>query len=294
MEKGMEREEIFRRKIYSKIEELPTIPIIVTKLINVIEDENSSVSDVVELISKDMALTTKLLKVANSAYYGFSQNISSLNQAVALLGFNIVRSLLVSIEVMKRFSGGEKSEYFSHEGLWLHNLAVATIMEYFKKKYGKNKNSSSIFIIGLLHDLGKIILDQFFHELFEDVLKHANGEKPKSLHIVEKELIGLNHNEVGAMLLKRWRFPAEIINPIEYMHNKNRPQDVNIYDIALLRITNSIAQQIEFGKEGNSKPNDIDKSDLDILSIGDLELTEIKNFLKEKTDDIKDFFTTLK
>ncbi len=294
MEKGKEREEIFRRKIYSKIEELPTIPVIVTKLINVIEDENSSISDVVDLISKDMALTTKLLKVANSAYYGFSQNISSLNQAVALLGFNIVRSLLVSIEVMKRFKDGGKSDYFSHEGLWLHSLAVATVMENYKKKYGKNKNSSSIFIIGLLHDLGKIILDQFFHDTFESVLKIANGEQQRSLHTVEKEVIGLDHNEVGAMLLKRWKFPSEIINPIEYMHNKNRPDDVNSYDIALLRITNSIVRQIEFGKDGNSKPNDIDKTDLDILSIGDAEIRELKNFLEEKGDSIKDFFTALK
>ncbi len=294
MDKEFDNESVFRKKIYSKIEELPTIPIVVTKLINVLKDENSSVSDVVEIISKDMSLTTKLLKVSNSAYYGFSQNISSLNQAVALLGFNMVRSLLVSIEVIRKFRTSKNSEYFSHEGLWLHSLAVATLMEYFKKKYGGSKNSSSVFIIGLLHDLGKIILDQFFHDTFEKVLELANGKEAISLHIAEKQMIGLDHNEVGAMLLKRWKFPSEIINPIEYMHNKERPEEINKYDIALLRISNSIAQEFEFGKEGNPKPNEIDRIDLDILSIGDPQIDELKEFIKGKKEDITDFFNILR
>ncbi len=291
---GEEKETIFKQKIYSKIGELPTIPVIATKLLYAIDDEQSSISDVVEIIQNDPSLTSKILKIANSAYYGFSREIKHISQAVALLGFNMVRSLVISLEVMKNLPSGRESEYFSPEGLWLHSLATATCMEDFRKKYPDRKNSSTVFITGLLHDIGKVVLDQFFHEEFLKALSLANGNPPKSLHHAEQELIGLDHTEVAGMLLERWKFPEEIVKPIANMHAKEIDENLNIQDLALLRIANSIAQETKIGKEGNSVPNKIKEKDLEILSIDEKILSELREDLKNSEEKIEEFFGVLR
>ncbi len=291
---GEEKEAIFKQKIYSKIEELPTIPAVATKLLYTIDDERSSVSDVVELIQNDPSLTSKILKIANSAYYGFSREITKISQAVALLGFNIMRSLVISLEVMKNLPSGIGSEYFSPEGLWLHSVATATCMENFRKKYPQKKNSDSAFIIGLLHDIGKIVLDQFFHEEFQKALHLANGNPPMALHHAEEKLIGLTHSEVACMLLERWKFPDEIVKPIANMHAKEVNDDVKIQDLALLRLSNSLAQETKIGKEGNSVPNTIKEKDLEILEIDESVLNDLREELENSQERIGEFLGVIK
>jgi HD-like signal output (HDOD) protein len=116
----MEKDKL-REKIYSKIDEIPTLPIVIPKLLSLIESDKSNVADIADAISRDPALTSKILKVANSAYYGFSQGISSLEKAVSLLGFNMVQSLALSIGVLRSLPAGKISTHFSQKGLWIHS-----------------------------------------------------------------------------------------------------------------------------------------------------------------------------
>jgi len=222
----MEKQKL-HQKIYAKIEELPTLPAVIPKLLSLMDNPKSSAADVTDIISHDPALTAKLLKVANSAYYGFPAKISDLKHAVALLGFNLVKSLAISIGVIKNLPRGKQSAYFSASGLWLHSLVVATVMQDMGRRfYSRNDNHDYLFIIGLLHDLGKVVLDQFFPESFNEVLEKANAGEHVKLHQVEREVIGIDHCEVSAMLLTRWKFPPKIVQPIAGHHlagNKNQP-----------------------------------------------------------------------
>ncbi|MCD6151895.1 MAG: HDOD domain-containing protein, partial [Deltaproteobacteria bacterium] len=178
----MEKQEL-HQKIYAKIEELPTLPAVIPKLLSLMDNPKSSAAEVTEVISHDPALTAKLLKVANSAYYGFPAKISDLKHAVALLGFNLVKSLAISIGVIKNLPRGKQSAYFSASGLWLHSLAVATVMQDMGRRfYSRDDNHDYLFIIGLLHDLGKVVLDQFFPESFNEVLEKANAGEHVKLH----------------------------------------------------------------------------------------------------------------
>ncbi|MDY6935835.1 MAG: HDOD domain-containing protein [Spirochaetota bacterium] len=288
----MEKKEL-REIIYSKIEELPTLPAVVPKLLSLIEDSKSNASDITDVISHDPALTSKILKVANSAYYGFSEQISELNKSVTLLGFNMVKSLALSIGVMKSLPTFKKNPYFSQDGLWTHSLAVATLIQELGKRHCKKDANESLFIIGLLHDVGKIVLDQFFHEKFLEALEYANKLEKLSLHIAERAVIGIDHCEVASMLLKRWKFPQKIINPIDFHHMKELPEEISVADVSLLRIANALSQELKLGDEGNSIPNEIGECDLKLLNMEAKDLEEMRTFANKNRDKVNDLLKAM-
>ena len=168
-------QETIRAKIYSKIDELPTLPTVVTKILSLVEDNRSGASDITEAIMKDPALTSKILKVANSAYYGFSKEVSDLNRALALLGFNMVKSLALSMGVLRSLPNQDNSSSFSISRLWLHSVRVATLLKEFGSTPGHNEDQEYLFITGLLHDIGMVVFDQFFSDLFHKFLSDLSG-----------------------------------------------------------------------------------------------------------------------
>jgi putative nucleotidyltransferase with HDIG domain len=289
----MEKQEL-HQKIYAKIDELPTLPAVIPKLLSLMDNPKSSAEDVTEIISHDPALTAKLLKVANSAYYGFPAKISDLKHAVALLGFNMVKSLTISISVIKNLPPGKQSAYFSAAGLWLHSLVVATVMQDMGRRfYPQDDNHNYLFIIGLLHDLGKVVLDQFFPEPFNKVLEKANAGEHVKLHQVELEIIGIDHCEVSAMLLTRWKFPQKIVQTIAGHHRQEVLAGGSQKDAVLLRIANVVAQEFGLGKDGNSKPNPLRTGDLEFIGASEEDLLAIKTILEEKQGEIESFFAAL-
>ncbi|MCK4378166.1 MAG: HDOD domain-containing protein [Deltaproteobacteria bacterium] len=289
----MEKREL-HQKIYAKIEELPTLPVVLIKLLSLIDDPRSNATSVTELISRDPSLTAKLLKVANSAYYGFPAKISDLKHAVALLGFNMVKSLAVSIGIIKIFPRGKQSEYFSAPGLWLHSLLVATAIQELRRCFcPRDEDLNHLFVVGLLHDLGKVVFDQFFPELFTEVLEKANIGEHVKLHWIEREIIGIDHCEVSAILLTRWKFPPKIVQPIAWHHRQEVLAGNRQRDTVLLRIANVIAQELGLGKDGNAEPNPLRPGDLEFIGASEEDLLAIKTSLQEKQGDIEAFFAAL-
>ena len=265
-------------KIYSKIDELPTLPVVIPKLLGLIENEESDVSDITEVISRDLALTSKILKVANSAYYGFPQQILKLEHAVALLGYNMVKSLALSIGVIKTFPHGKKSSSFSVEGLWLHSLSVATMMQELGKRFAKENSEEPLFVIGLLHDVGKVVLYQFFGDLFQQALEKTNKPEELTLHAAEQEVIGIDHCQVAGMLLTRWKFPDIIVNPIAFHYHSEISEGTDPVDIAMLRIANIIDQETGLEDKGNATVSNVYQSDLAVLEMNDEDFDDMKTY----------------
>jgi putative nucleotidyltransferase with HDIG domain len=281
-----------RRKVFSKIDELPTLPVVLPKLLNLMESEKSDASDIARAISHDPALTSKVLKVANSAYYGFSREIASLDRAIPLLGLNMVRSLALSIGVMAGLSnGGGKSAHLSREGLWIHSLAVATAMQELSKKTGGN--SEHLFVVGLLHDIGKIVLDQFFNQEFGRALEAAANGKDLSFHVAERNIIGMDHGEIGDMLLKRWKFPPVISGPISVHHQTEIPDGIHLKDAVLLRVADTLSKTVGFGNEEFSDYPETHEEDIKTLELDERDLSEIMAYLIDAKDGIVDFFNAL-
>ena len=288
----MEKDEL-RSKIYSKIDELPTLPVVLPKLLSLMEDNRSNATVIADVISRDPALASKILKVANSAYYGFQQEISDPERAVCLLGFNMVKSLALSIGVIRSLPSDKKSPNFSREGLWIHSLAVATVMEKLSERSCKKNGNDYFFIVGLLHDIGKVVLDQFFTGLFRQALEEVNSMDNTRLHEAERKVIGFDHGEVGAMLLTRWKFP-DVISSLIYAHHLTEiPEGISASDIAMLRIADALSQELGLGEEGNPVPPEIRHEDIRTLKMGEAELEDLKAYLHDARDGIYGFFNAV-
>ena len=288
----MEKKEL-QKLIYSKIDELPTLPAVLPKLMSLMEDEKSGAAQVADTISSDPALTSKILKVSNSAYYGFSQEISSLKNAVPLLGFNMVRSLALSIGVINSMPSHKSSPHFSREGLWVHGLAVATVMQKLSKKFGQESSNDQHFVVGLLHDIGKLVLDLFFSELFHQALEETNSQGNMALHKAESNVIGFDHGEVGGMLLTRWKFPEAITVPIAVHHQTDIQKNAFASDIAMLRIADTLPQELGLGGGGNALIPEIHEADLKALAMTEKDLDEMRSFLEDSKDGIFALFSAM-
>ena len=285
----MELEKL-KKKIYARIEELPTLPAVIPKIIKLMENPDCDTGDITEAISHDPALTSKILKVANSAYYGFPQKITSLDRAVALLGFNMVKSLALSVGVIRCLPKNHSSVNFTAKGLWIHSLAVATVLKGLAERAEMSGESEAFFVIGLLHDIGKLVLNEFFQDSFQLALSQVAQDGSRELWKVEMELIGLDHGQVGGILLKRWKFPESIRLPIAFHHSPEQWEVEYERHIVLLNIADCLAREIGFGGAGNPPVPGMIEEYIKKANVPPMVLDELKKELEHSKDGIYGFF----
>ena len=288
----MDKQEL-KTKIYARIDELPVLPVVAARLLSLLEDPEIGMEELTEIISQDPALASKVLKVANSAYYGFAAEIATLDHAVAVLGLNMLKSLALSVGVVDNLPRSKKSPLLTLDGLWLHSVAVATVIKELAGRLPLAAELDHLFVVGLLHDVGKIVLLHFFHDEYQKALEMAmqGGEKP--LYLAEREIIGLDHGEVGAMLLGRWKFPKKVLEPIFAHHRHDSEPAGDPADAALLRLANLYPQLAGLGADGNIKPPGLFADDLTLLGLDKKALKDMERFTQGSRTKIEAFFSAM-
>ncbi len=197
-------------------DELPTLPTVASEIITLTAREDTTLSDIGNLVSKDTALSAKILKVSNSAFYSFPQQISSINQAVSILGINAVRSLVLSFSFLT-MKAGKKKGHFNFENFWKISLAGAVASKLILERV-KGADTEEIFVCGILQNLGELILARTFAEEYEEVLKKVNDAQYDTLN-AEEEVFGTIHPTIGYEVAKNWGFPEVLLLPILYHHD---------------------------------------------------------------------------
>ncbi len=274
----------FRKLIYTQVDQLPTLPAALPRLLALMGDRNAGAGQIVEAISTDPALTSKILQAANSAYYGFSKTIANLERAVPLLGLNMVKSLALTMGVLRSLPAGRDDLHFSSHGLWTHSLAVATAVNELGKRL--RLETEYLFTLGLLHDVGKVVLFHYFPEMYIEVLEEAVKRQGEDLALVEREVMGLDHGEVGQLLLKRWKFPDLIAGPIGVHHHDHIPDRVDEVDVALLQAADHAALASGVGAAGNPRVIPLPESVFQTLEIRPEQVEELVQFMKGKAEEI--------
>lgn len=198
-----------------KIEEIPTIPIVSQRVMEMSGDDEAPFKDFVAIIEKDQALASKILRVANSAFYGFSTKVSSLKHAFVILGINEVKSIVLGCSLYNYFSHSE-NDAFDRTQFWKHAITCSQVAKLLGTHFSTG-NRDSLFLAGLIHDIGKLILDQYFHEEFVQILKYVSFNKA-TFSNAEKKILGTTHNQIAAQLLEQWSFPEDVITQILYHH----------------------------------------------------------------------------
>jgi putative nucleotidyltransferase with HDIG domain len=208
------------QRIIQDLGQIPTMPTIAAKVMQIVNDPHSSAEDVAKFISRDVALTSKVLRLANSAFYGIPRTISSINSAIVILGFNTIRSLVLSASVLKVFPQKPGLASFDRKAFWKHSFMVGIASRMVAQIYRKKKlvDMETAFSAGLLHDIGKIILEQFSNDDYLPVIQAAK-EKGVPLFMAEKSMLGMSHADVSGMLVDKWQMPNELKGPIVNHHS---------------------------------------------------------------------------
>ena len=203
-------------KIISAIDYLPPVSGTTPKILSITEDPDSKISDLVDLIKYDQAMTANILKICNSAYFGLPKKINTLEQAINYLGKNQVAELVFMKSMAKNLRKEQKGYCLCEGELWKYSISSAIIAKELAKEFSI-KDSSLIFTAALIKDIGKVILDKYVENSFKQIM--GNVLKNGCTFIeAEKKIIGIDHAELGGLVAEKWNFSDKMIHIIRYHH----------------------------------------------------------------------------
>ena len=259
------------------------LPALSASAMRVIDLTNNSVTSAKELeivIGMDLALTAAILRQANSAYYGYERRISSLQEAIVLLGLNVIQGIAMSAAVAPLLKLKLVGYDIDQEGLWKHSLLTAIaakqLCRYLKLPYG-----DVAFVAGLLHDIGKVIITIYLQEVGDYILKKVTQSKVPYVEF-EEIVIGHNHATVGGFLAKAWNLPEDLLEAISYHHAPLNAQN-HTQLACVIHVANGLASLVGVVGGVDSRFNPIQPEALDLLELKDPDLkllmVELDKFL---------------
>ncbi|HIE32504.1 MAG TPA: HDOD domain-containing protein [Thermodesulfobacteriaceae bacterium] len=233
-----------RREIKKKLRSLqglPTLPPIVVKLTQMIGDDTVSAPQIAAVIERDQVLTSKVLRLVNSAFFGFPRRISTVSNAIVLLGFNVIRTLVITASIFEIMQSRDI-------GLWEHSLGVAAVSGILAKKL-EIPNPEEVAIAGLLHDLGKVVERASLPEDYKAIqnLVEAGGIPWRE---AEREILHMDHAEIGGYLLNRWNLPERLIEPVAFHHEIKKAKKFQL-ETAVIQLADILVRARGFGYAGD-------------------------------------------
>lgn len=240
--------------IHDSIARMPGLSTTALKVLQICNTSDASANDLKRVISLDPVLTGRVLKLINSAYYSLGQPVVSLTRAIILLGINTVKNLVLSFAILDNFQIKAHSQLFPAESFWTHCLAVAVA----SKSLAVIKKISSArlegyFVAGLLHDLGKLPLNRQFPELSQRARETAAGNQI-ALYRSEKQLMGIDHCQVGEMIAEKWQLGAPLSDVLGHHHDPDSSSSEN-YDIVLIvSLADQFANHLKIDDSGDFRP----------------------------------------
>lgn len=232
--------------------ELPSLPAVAIQALAVAEDPSSTASDLLRVILSDPPLAAKVLKVANSVHFDRGHAVSDLQTAIVRLGFSNVRNLLMGVSVIRAFNAYFIGAPYTREDFWVHSIAVGVTASRLSGESAQLCASSS-FVMGLLHDIGQLVLDRVARDSFVAAVRAAReGKVP--LFEAERARLGSDHAAVAGELLDSWRFPRELVEPVRWHHEPRRCDAAHRPHAELLEVADWICDQHQIGNSGNDHP----------------------------------------
>ena len=271
-----------------RIREIPTLPSVASKVLQILDNPRSSAPDVEQIIMLDQALAARILKLVNSAYYGFPRKISTISQAVVILGFVTVKNLVLSISVADFFIMSGKSRLFNRSQLWRHSVGTAVASKIIARK-ARFPQLEEAFMAGLLHDVGKVILDHYFSEEFAQVLALIQ-EKDICMYEAEREVLGVSHAVVGRWIADRWNLPQMLAEVINYHHQPLENKDYWA-TTALVHTADILAREAGIGSGGDDTEMTIHPHVWEWLKFSQDDYQIILEELKEEVKHAEDFMS---
>jgi HD-like signal output (HDOD) protein len=281
------------RRIAESIIGLPTLPTVVSKMLELVDNPRTSTAVLARLVSTDQSLTARILKMANSAYYGFPREISTVNMAIVVMGFNAVKDMGLSLSVFDVFKDASGVQNFDITRFWEHSIGCGVAAKTIARRC-RHSIAGEAFVAGLLHDIGKVVLSQYMRKEFDDIMQHvANGG---SIDEAEMDLVGASHGEIGSWLAEKWRLPVMISQSIRFHHSPWECREHAVL-VAIVSVANYLCHKNNIGASGRPDTPVIDEKTWNIFRENKIAFEEVdlenmsSEFLMEL--DKSDMFTSL-
>jgi len=258
------------KELVARMDRLPSIPSLYVQIVEAFQNPEVTLDQVGEIIAKDMAMTAKILKLVNSAFFGLRRQVSSPSEAANYLGLDTIRSLVLSLNAFSQFEALPLGE-FSIEGLWNHSLNTAAIAKAIALTHDDNpKLADEAFIAGMLHDVGKLVLAANYTKQFDQSLRLASDNKI-DLSVAEQEVFGASHADVGGYLLGLWGLPVSVVEAIALHHSPGKSIQKRFSPLTAVHAANGISHE----REAANDPPSFTRIDSEYLT--DLGLIEHLN-----------------
>ncbi len=268
-------------KALAAVGNIATLPEVTIKIIQIVEDPKSTARDLHGVIKNDPALSVKVLKVVNSAFYGLPGQIASVDRAIILLGLSAVKNIAIAASIARLFKGKRISEQFSAADLWRHSVAVAVGARSLAKLTPHAAMTDEIFVAGLIHDIGMLIERQTFTEEFAGIISRCTDTEDDFLEC-ERQAIGADHQAFGVGLTTKWKFPRHLRAAVGFHHNPET-LSIELRNIAtLIHAADIMCCREEIGFYLTARHDTITEEMLDTLSITSEQIEDLRVSLPEQ------------
>jgi HD-like signal output (HDOD) protein len=254
-----------------QIDQLAPLPSLIKEILDLTDDPNVSVRKIADEIKKDQALTSKILKIVNSAYYGFYREIGNLDHAIVVLGIDEI-VVISQAACLMQYDLEDVGNIFNKRKFWIHTLGTAYIARALSR-FTPGIFSKDAFVIGLLHDFGKAVLNQHFHSIFSDAV---NKSKNSGRHLCEvcQEDFGFDHAEVGGLVAEYWNMPTQLVEAVKLHHAPDKSNG-NASAVHIAHLANALCHRYKIGDSGNAVHDEPSKASLKALDIEDQDIDEL-------------------
>ena len=233
-------------EMISRVDDLPALPTVVSKIMALIDDTSSNAQNLEQYLRQDQALAARLLRIVNSSFFGLPNKISSISQAIVIIGYNSLKNLVLAASTSKLLEGSFPGYGFKDGGLWQHAFMAATWSSKLSKRFEfEPEESEDLFIAGLLHDVGKLVLSSYISMNCKEMMTHlitCDG----NIEEAEKALVGISHSEIGSRIAQKWNFSDKFAHIIKYHHNTSNAVDYH-KETALIELVNYCLVEKRYG-----------------------------------------------
>ena len=234
-----------------RITNIPTLPTVITKISKLLQNPQTSAEEIGKVITTDQALASKVLKLVNSAFYGFPGKISTITHAIVILGFSTVANIVLTASILDVFKRpGSEAPDFDMQQFWMHSISCGAAAQAIAKFTG-SPEKEECFIAGLVHDIGKIILCQYQPETFAQIVADVR-QKDCLFYESEINLFKFTHQEVGGLLADRWNLPKNLASAIKF-HHQPMPSRDHYTMTAVVHTADIFVRALDFGNGGDAK-----------------------------------------
>ena len=269
-------------EILAKIDYLPPFPATASKALQQLKNPEVTVEEIAEIIKFDQGITTNILRLCNSSYFGIQRQVTKLSEAVVYIGLSELKKILI-VSATGKFYEKKQDGYEMESGeLWRHSLSTAIIAEKTIKELKVPKNEN-VFISGLLHDVGKLVLSEFVSESAEKIYSLVEDKK-MSFMDAEVEVLSIDHAELGARVLEMWNFPEEVVATVRTHHHPYKDGDSNLENV--IKLADAISMMMGFGTTFDGMTYQLSPEICDVYGIEDTTIFE--KIMAESLEEIQD------